>query len=206
MRWPTSRIRMLLLAGVSSGAERSAGVRVGRSHPPALPCLPVPSAAGVAKADRDSRNLGLRFERGRTFRTGLSGSEIERESSPDAGARPSASARTQPGTNSHGDHCARGKPTDTVKNRRIADLVSDSLFVRAGRMSPGHNAGQVLLETQVRFAGKSVRVRPDGSKKTVYFPLDFVIVLDLVLPCGARYRRSVAWCFLVFIYFSLRFG
>ena len=63
------------------------------------------------------------------------------------------------------------------------------LFVRAGRMSPGHNVAQVLLETQVRLAGKSVRVRPDGSKKTVYFPLDFVIVLDLVLPCGARYTK-----------------
>lgn len=46
-------------------------------------------------------------------------------------------------------------------------------------MSCGHDAGQVLLETQVRLAGEPVWIRTDCSKKTVYFPLDFAVTLGI---------------------------
>lgn len=55
---------------------------------------------------------------------------------------------------------------------------------RVSRVSRGNNAGQMLLETQVRLAGESVRVRTDCAEKTVYFPLDFVLTL------GVRYGRT----------------
>jgi hypothetical protein len=45
-----------------------------------------------------------------------------------------------------------------------------------------HNVGQVLLETQIRFAGKPIGVRVNGSKKTVYFSLDFVLSFDVRNP------------------------
>jgi hypothetical protein len=51
-------------------------------------------------------------------------------------------------------------------------------------LSSGNNAGQMLLETQVRLAGESVWVRTDCSEKTVYFPSDFVLTL------GVRYKRT----------------
>jgi hypothetical protein len=41
----------------------------------------------------------------------------------------------------------------------------------------------VLLETQVRFAGEPIRIRINGSKKTVYFSLD---ALDFVLSFDVR--------------------
>jgi hypothetical protein len=62
------------------------------------------------------------------------------------------------------------------------------LFVRPGRMSPGHDAAQMLLKAQVRFAGESVRVRLDRAKKAFDFPLDLIFRLNLMLPCG------VGWC------------
>jgi hypothetical protein len=40
----------------------------------------------------------------------------------------------------------------------------------------------VLLETQIRFAGKPIGVRVNGSKKTVYFSLDFVLSFDVRNP------------------------
>jgi len=41
----------------------------------------------------------------------------------------------------------------------------------------------VLLKTQVRFAGKPIRIRINSSKKTVYFSLDS---LDFVLSFNVR--------------------
>jgi hypothetical protein len=55
------------------------------------------------------------------------------------------------------------------------------IFVCARRFC-GHNVGQVLLETQVRFVGKPIRIRIDGSKKTVYFSLDFVLSFNVRNP------------------------
>jgi hypothetical protein len=57
------------------------------------------------------------------------------------------------------------------------------IFVRAEGTFCGHNVGQVLLETQVRFAGEPVRVRINGSKKTVYFSMDS---LDFVFSFNVR--------------------
>src|SRR5580704_3771449 len=90
-----------------------------------------------------------------------------------------ASPRTQPGTHSHRDHGARREPADALRESGR----KPPLFVRAGRVSCGHNAGQMLSETQVRFAGKTVGVRTECAKKTVYF------LLGLVLPGGVRYRQ-----------------
>jgi hypothetical protein len=58
------------------------------------------------------------------------------------------------------------------------------IFFSGGRVSRGNNAGQMLLETQARLAGESVRVRTDCAEKTVYFPLDVVLTL------GVRYGRT----------------
>jgi hypothetical protein len=57
-------------------------------------------------------------------------------------------------------------------------------------MSPGHDAAQMLLKAQIRFAGESVGVRLDCSQKAFYFPLDFVFRLDLILPCGVGYPQN----------------
>jgi hypothetical protein len=49
----------------------------------------------------------------------------------------------------------------------------------------GHNVGQVLLETQVWLASEAVRIRINGSKKTVYFSLDspdFVLSFNVTNP------------------------
>jgi len=40
----------------------------------------------------------------------------------------------------------------------------------------------VLLETQVRFAGEPIRIRINGSKKTVYFSLNFVLSFNVRNP------------------------
>ena len=175
---------MLLLAAFLQGRKDLASVRIGRSHPSALPRIAVPFAARVAETDRNSRNIRKCVERGRTFCTDFSRPKVERESSQKAGARPPASARTQPGVDSHGDRCARSEPADSVRSgvRQRAGSTT-RIFVCAGRRFCGHNVGQVLLETQVRFAGEPIRIRIDGSKKTVYFSLDS---LDFILSFNFR--------------------
>jgi hypothetical protein len=94
----------------------------------------------------------------------------------------SESAGTQPRIDSHRDHRARSTPTDALKTKTALSLW---LFVRAGGLSCSHNAGEMLLETEVRFACEAVRVRAQGAKKTIYF------VLDLILP--GRVRCTQIW-------------
>lgn len=64
-------------------------------------------------------------------------------------------------------------------------ISTSRIFVCAGRMFCGHNVGQVLLETQVWLASEAVRIRINGSKKTVYFSLDspdFVLSFNVTNP------------------------
>jgi hypothetical protein len=49
-------------------------------------------------------------------------------------------------------------------------------------MSRGHDTGQVLLETQVRFSSETVWIRTDCPKEPLYFPL------GIVLPCLSNAR------------------
>jgi len=65
----------------------------------------------------------------------------------------------------------------------VSSSSTPRIFVCTGRRFCGHNIGQVLLETQVRFAGEPIRIRINGSKKTVYFSLD---ALDFVLSSKVR--------------------
>ena len=48
-------------------------------------------------------------------------------------------------------------------------------------MGCGHNAGEMLLETQIRFTRESLRIRTHCPKKTVYF------LLCTLFPCGIRH-------------------
>src|ERR1700676_1161392 len=49
-------------------------------------------------------------------------------------------------------------------------------------MSRCHDAGQMLLETQIRFASEPVWIGTECPKKTVYF------LLRNLLPCGVSYQ------------------
>lgn len=48
------------------------------------------------------------------------------------------------------------------------------IFVRCRRLFHRPDAGQMLLKTQIRFAGEPVGVRTECLEKTGYFLLDFL--------------------------------
>ena len=82
------RNSMLLLAAFHQGRKDwlHSALEDRIHHPYRASLCPLP--ARVAAANRNSRNLGKRSERGWTSRIDLSGLKVERESSQNAGARP----------------------------------------------------------------------------------------------------------------------